>query len=621
MADLGSLLASHPPFDALDQSSLDRVAAAAEIVTVAAGEVVLDAFEQPSAAVFVVVQGQVGLWNTPADRRADRAAPACDEQVGPGGLFGFSAVLTERPVGPRAVALGPATLARIPGRVVLPAFTSARGARFLAGEVSAAIRHRETTPAYTLVDDLIPSTPLVVSPTTPAAEVAATMTRHGVGYAVVHLGERRFGLITDARLRTQIVAEGRSAQTPASDLAEPDPPTVALGDTAAEALIVMFDRAVEYLLVLDRTGDLRGVIMMRDVAVSPTTAGVSLHEQLRRAASLDSLEEQARGLPGALEELLVRGLAPDRVLTVYSAMLDSTVRRALELTFATRPDLTLDAFTWLSLGSNGRREAVLSSDLDSAAAFHDEVGPEEIVAYREAFAAVEASLTRAGVGGDEHGATASRAPFARTNADWWAAAETWLAAPQDNQGAVMTSLLVDGRPIHGDPGLPAVSRVFADLRSHPMSMRLLLQESLAYRAKLRSVRDLLGRRPETFDIKTHALLPIVNIARWAALSVGSAVLPTTQRLRAAAGSEMLPSRRADTLVEVFEVLQRIRLESQLEQRQRGEAFSDLISMNRCSPLDRSVIASAVREIAAVQRRMDNIAVYLSPAGWVAPESP
>ena len=65
---------------------------------------------------------------------------------------------------------------------------------------------------------------------------------------------------------------------------------------------------------------------------------------------------------------------------------------------------------------------------------------------------------------------------------------------------MMTSLLVDGRPIHGDPGLPAVTRVFGDLRRHPGTMRLLLQESLSKRAKLRPMRHLLSRQPETFDI-------------------------------------------------------------------------------------------------------------------------
>ena len=132
----------------------------------------------------------------------------------------------------------------------------------------------------------------------------------------------------------------------------------------------------------------------------------------------------------------------------------------------------------------------------------------------------------------------------------------------------MTSLLVDGRPIHGDPGLPAVTEVFQEVRRHPGTMRLLMQESLSKRAKYRSVRDIFTRR-ETFDIKTHALLPIVNMARWVGLSVGSAALPTTERLKAAAGSAMLPDEQAHNLIEAFEVVQRLRLRYQIEQYERG----------------------------------------------------
>ena len=114
----------------------------------------------------------------------------------------------------------------------------------------------------------------------------------------------------------------------------------------------------------------------------------------------------------------------------------------------------MDAFTWLSLGSNGRREAVLSSDVDSAVAFDNAVGPSATVAYRAAFAEVSGVLATAGLSADNHGATAQQALYAGTNADWRAAGEKWLTAPAEHNGAMMTSLLVDGRPIHGDPGLP-----------------------------------------------------------------------------------------------------------------------------------------------------------------------
>jgi CBS domain-containing protein len=192
-----------------------------------------------------------------------------------------------------------------------------------------------------------------------------------------------------------------------------------------------------------------------------------------------------------------------------------------------------------------------------------------------------------------------------------------MAEPEQNQGAMMTSLLVDGRPIHGDPGLPEVMKVFSDLRRHPGTMRLLLEASLSARAKTRSLRDVLSRR-DTIDLKKHAVLPIVNTARWAALAVGSSALSTTERLQAAAGSAMLPDEHAHNLIDVFTVLQRLRLRYQLIEYQRGEKPLDVVSRERMSPIDRSVVTEAVREIAAVQRRMDNVAAYLPAEAWTGP---
>ena len=192
-----------------------------------------------------------------------------------------------------------------------------------------------------------------------------------------------------------------------------------------------------------------------------------------------------------------------------------------------------------------------------------------------------------------------------------------MAEPVQNQGAMMTSLLVDGRPIHGDPGLPEVMKVFSDLRRHPGTMRLLLEASLSARAKSRSLRDLVARR-DTINLKKHAVLPIVNTARWAALAVGSSALSTTERLQAAAGSAMLPDEHAHNLIDIFTVLQRLRLRYQLIEYERGEKPLDVVSRERMSPIDRSVVTEAVREIAAVQRRMDNVAAYLPAEAWTGP---
>jgi CBS domain-containing protein len=608
---LGDILRRSAPFDGLPDSARRELLQSARIEHFAPGAVILDAFTVPSVDVFVVISGSVDIWNT-----LQRSDDAADERLGPGGIFGFSAMLIKRSVGPLAIAADAVTVASIPAAVVEPAFASSTGARFLA-EQGAMARQRVAVSPYSLIDDLIFTEPLVVDITDTIADVARLMTERGQPCAAVRFGDGHFGLVTDAQLRRRVLVDGLPSTAPAGEVIDDSIPTAVLGDSAAEALILLLDRNAEFLVVTDGAGGLRGIVTPRDFTVSPATGGVSIHEQVRRASTVAELQERIRRVPSVLDDLLNRQLAPGKVITVYSAIVDTIVRRAITLTFQQHPDLSLDAFTWLSLGSNGRREATPSSDIDSAVAFDDAVDASEIDRYRAVFGMINRLLADAGLTADGHGATAERPAFARTNASWRAAAQEWLVAPERNQGAIMTSLLVDGRPIHGDPGLPAVTAVFSEVRRHPGTMRLLMQESLAKRAKYRSVRDIFTRR-ETFDIKTHALLPIVNIARWVALSVGSAALPTTERLKAAAGSAMLPDEQAHNLIEAFDVVQRLRLRYQIEQYERGEKPSDQLVRDRLSPIDRSMLAQAVHETAAVQRRMDNVAVYLPADAWAGP---
>jgi CBS domain-containing protein len=609
-AVLDRALAATPPFDGLSTADRAAMTRAADIRRFGPGELILDAFAQVSVEVFVVLTGRVDLWHD-----ADALGEVADQHLGPGGVFGFSAMLTERSLGPRAVAVDAVVVAAIPESAVEPAFASRQGARFLAAQGVA--RGRAGLSSYSLVDEIIEPHPLEVDADDPIGEVAAAMTRRGTGYAVVPLEDGRFGLVTDALLRSRVLVEGRQASAPAREVMDASVPAVTLGESAAEALILMLDRDADYLVVTDRGGRLHGVITPRDFTISPATAGVSVHEQIRRATTSEELRRRARRAPAVVDDLLSWGMASGKAIAVYSSILDTIVRRTITLTFAQYPDLSLDAFTWLSLGSNGRREAVLSSDIDSAVAFRDACDTADIDRYRAAFSDVQRELAAAGITADSHGAIASRPAFSRTNAEWRAAARQWMAEPVQNQGAMMTSLLVDGRPIHGDPGLPEVMKVFSDLRRHPGTMRLLLEASLSARAKTRSLRDLVARR-DTINLKKDAVLPIVNTARWAALAVGSSALSTTERLQAAAGSAMLPDEQAHNLIDVFTVLQRLRLRYQLIQYQRGEKAADVVNRDKMSPIDRSVVAEAIREIAAVQRRMDNIAAYLPAEAWTGP---
>ena len=595
---------------------LNAITRAAKTRTYAEGELIVDGFDEHADGLYVVRHGRVGLWNLKQSQDTE-----AHELLGPGGVFGFYSMLTGRPVGPRAVALADSDLVIVPTSAVTKAFSATSGGREFAEQVTLS---QDNTPrtgdAYELVEDLIVSRPVIVAPDTTARDTARRMSENRARYAAVRMADGTWGIVTDALLCEHVLAAGAPPDTAVEHLMRYPAPAARAGESATSALITMLDQELEFLLVLSPDHQVLGAVAPADFAPSDSSREVTLRQQIARAGDEQELITLGRRMTTTVSDLVQDGITIGRTTGIHSATVDAVVRRALVLTFEQRHGLDPEAFTWLSLGSVARGEAVLSSDVDSAVAFHRDLSDESRAQYLEAFADMNRLLQEAGLTIDPHGATAARTAFARSSAQWRKDARAWLADPVAHQGAIMTSLMVDARPIHGDAGLPDVTQVFGELRSHPGTMRLLLTESLSRKARLRSTRDVLAGRGGTFDIKNHALVPVVNIARWAALVVGSPALSTVTRLRDASGGIMLPEDDAVTLIEAFEVLQRLRLRYQVRQVQRGGRPTDVVTMSRLSPIDRATISQAVREISSNQKRMATIAQQLPPGEWTKPRT-
>ena len=171
----------------------------------------------------------------------------------------------------------------------------------------------------------------------------------------------------------------------------------------------------------------------------------------------------------------------------------------------------------------------------------------------------------------------------------------------------MSSLLIDGRVVWGDNALHTVPAAYRRMRAeHPDALRLQRLFALSERARTRSLRDVLSRRGGTFDLKSHAVTPIVNLARWGGLTADVTSASTPARLRAAAQADAISERDAETLSDVFVMLQRMRMAHQVDQIAAGHTPGDVITMSQLSPLNRSLLNDGLREIAAVQRRVRNV---------------
>ncbi|HEY2288658.1 MAG TPA: putative nucleotidyltransferase substrate binding domain-containing protein, partial [Streptosporangiaceae bacterium] len=264
-------------------------------------------------------------------------------------------------------------------------------------------------------------------------------------------------------------------------------------------------------------------------------------------------------------------------------------------------------FTWFALGSLARREAVPSSDVDSALGWEGD-HPEAAGYVATVARAVEEGLRACGLPSDAHGASAANPLFARSLDSWHRAARSLAGDPTQDQGLILVSVLADSRPVWSSGGVLGnglwEARPYPD---HPELLRMLARFALSFRPPTGFLREFVvehsGERRGQLDLKHGGIIPIVDLARWAGMAAGVASAPTLERLRAAEAAGTMEGAEARTLMEAFGFIGSLRLDHQVEQLKRGSVADDFVDPKTLNPLARSYLREAFRAVASVQARL------------------
>jgi CBS domain-containing protein len=611
VGDIASFLGSFPPFDAVGADDLARIGAVTETEVIPRGKTIFSQGAGPVEYLWVVRSGSVEIIH---DGRVL-------DLLGPGELFGHASMISGLPTGFEARAAEDTVCYRIPADVMRPLLARADVLRFVARSIVAqavtgAPADPRSDPVQSRVATLIRMPPLVCQGSKPIREAAKRMTDQGASAVLVPHGGT-FGIVTDRDLRSRVIAAGLSPEAPVSAIMTEPAYTVTADRLGGDVLLDMLERNVHHIPVLSATGEVLGVVDDGDLVAAEGRKPLLLRRAIALADSPADLAAVAAGLNPTIIALHDARVAAEHVAAVRSVVLDALTRRLVELAVRDAGDPPVP-FTWFALGSLARREAVPSSDVDSALAWGDESGSPEasgqVAGYLGRVAhAVDEGLRACGLSPDAHGASAANPLFARSLASWHRAARSLSEDPTQEKALILVSVITDSRPVWSTRGSVIgglwEARPYPD---HPDLLRMLARFALSFRPPTGFLRDFVvehsGERRGQLDIKHGGLIPIVDLARWAGMAAGIVSASTLERLRAAEAAETMESPEARTLMEAFGFIFSLRLDHQVEQLRRGQPPDDFIDPKTLNPLARSYLREAFRAVASVQA---NLAAELS----------
>ncbi|MFZ1997694.1 MAG: putative nucleotidyltransferase substrate binding domain-containing protein [Solirubrobacteraceae bacterium] len=599
-------LRAHPPFDALDAAEVEHVAECAELESFRAGEVVFEQGGEPVRHVRVLHTGMIEL----------AASGKVLHVLGEGELFGHGSLLSGLPAAFTARAVQDSSCYRIAADEAEALLSGPDGVKFVARsllkeptELHTLAREPAVNTADEPVGSLVRGDPVVCGPDTSIREAAQLMSA-GPGTAVViDLGPQGFGILTDRDLRTKVVAGGMSGDEPVTAAMSAPAYTCTEDRRAGEVLAEMFDRGLRHFPVLSPAGRIVGVVEDTDLVALRTRSSFYLRHRIATARSDEELVTASRELRPMVAALHDARVAAANVMSVYSVCVDALTRRLLQLALGRRGGVDVE-FAWLALGSQARREALPSSDVDSAIVWFDgSAGTEEQTRSEllELAREVTGGLRACGLRTDENGVNADAAPFVRSVASWQHVAQSWMSDPTQEKALVLSSVIVDSRPVWGVHTGTPVADTFRLAASYPRLLRMLARFALSHRPAARRFRGLVlehdGEHQGMLDLKLGGLVPILDLARWGAMSAGVTTATTPERLRAAAEAGTLARADTHTLEDAFELINNLRLEHQVAQIRAGRSPDDHIDPEELSALMRVQLRQAFRAVATIQKRV------------------
>jgi CBS domain-containing protein len=602
MEHLDTFLTGHPPFEAIPPEQLRELIAQAAVLEQDPGAVLLVEDGPPATGLWVIVTGSMDVVHS----------GEVIQVLEPGECFGHPSLLT---------GMAPAftVRAREPSSCLLFAPDAAR--RVLATEagvayVAGSLRKRLTRAGHTVHGlhevGTTPVSAIMRAPAyaDPAQTVRSAAQRLGEDHLhalLVTMPDETLGILTDADLRAAVAAGPLDGDAPAHTLARAPAPTVPMRQLAIEATVDMLAAGVEHMAVLDG-GRVCGVVSAADLLGLDAHSPIGLRHTILGAADVDVLVQAVSHLPQLFLTLSRAGVPSRDLGRVLSLAHDAVVARLIDFSIWTHGPAPLP-WAWLDMGSAARREFTLASDQDNAMAYARAapgaaLTPEAADAYFERLGRdVNAGLERCGIGLDNNGVMAGNRRWRMTKADWLRTFDECLLEP-DESHLVRATVAFDFRPAAG--GLAVAADLTARIRAardHPQFMRLMARAASGFSVALGFRGQLSTDDGGHLDIKRGAIIPVVNLVRYHALSAGVTISPTLDRIEAVAMAGGLEEDEAAALREAFEVITRLRFAHHAELIATGRAADNRIDPGALTPIARTDLREALHTVRRAQKRL------------------
>lgn len=545
---IANALRQFPPFSMFEEAAVLELARIASVQVLTKDDPVWKQGDPPGDEVLFLARGRVEYFCQTADRTE------LIDVRDVGDILGLSALHEGEPYRVTAVAAEDSILYSLPWPIVRELLSANDQARYYvrrhlfwgtrigrsipdtgleATGSSANVLEAHLKGAHT-ISPRPPERLLYCPPETSIRDAAELMSNRRLPSILVADHDRHpIGIVTGHDLVKSVILGGKDSSLPVSEIMTGPVITVAKNSSSTAATLIMLRKRIGQVCVTEdgtaRTAAL-DLCTQKDLLAQSGRHPAGFIHEIRRARSPARFREICDDIGAMARTYLEAGISGLLLGEICAELYDELISQLIDISMAEMTDegipLIHIPWAWIAVGSDGRREQVLRTDMDNALIFAASDSPEQDEKNRTFFlqlaSRVIEKMVIAGFSRCQGGVMASNPNWCKTDREWISELQN-TELVSDNNRLMRALILYDLRFVTGDAALcePVRQTVFRAVGKSPLIQRQMAEMVVMTPPPLNFLGNLVvekkGGNEGEFDIKKRGLTPLRDAARLFAL--------------------------------------------------------------------------------------------------------
>ncbi len=373
-----------------------------------------------------------------------------------------------------------------------------------------------------------------------------------------------------------------------------------------DAINLCEDKKINHLVVVDETNTITGIFSTKAI-YKYFTNSLSLYiDKAGKAETNDELRQCYKAHQLFIKPLINSDIFIKHITNLTSSFSDSVVKRIIELSIHKLGKPPVD-FSFICLGSEGRREESLFTDQDNAIIYEDVPAEKEALVseyFIQLGEMVCNSLNHVGYSYCKGNVMAKNPQWNKPISTWEKYFTHWIITPEP-QNLLGAIIFFDFRTVYG-------SEEFAD-RLRKMIHTLISQQSvflyhLAFNSFNTKTQNISGgnilsdSNAEMLDLK-GSINHIIMFARTYSLQNNIWATNTIERLEALKSKHIIEKKTVDEIIFVYNYLMKLRFKNQIKLLDNNLPLSNVLNTKGLIDIEISILKKLLSQLPAYQNKL------------------